>query len=247
MSNYGYVKLYRKSLVSAVFQSEKVWKVWCYCLMRANHQRTCILWEGREMELEPGQFITGRFEAARDCAMKPSTLWYQIRKLHEMRNIDITSDNRHSLITIKKWAQYQSTTVSYDNHIDKRLTTIGQQIGTDKKGENENKERNKHTPSENMMRIFHHWNSKNIRSHRTPTAEMERAFHKSGMSEAEAIQAINNYAVVLNDPESFFSYRWTLEDFLKRKNAGKRFVDSEVLQQFKIRTKPSVTYRAEEI
>jgi len=130
----GYVKLYRKSLESAVFQNANLWKVWCYCLMRANHAPTNILWNGEERPLRPGQFITGRFQAAGDCNMKPSTLWYQLRFLKKMSNIDIVSDNKSSLITVTNWRKYQWTEGGSDTGLDTGLTTNRQGIDTDKNG-----------------------------------------------------------------------------------------------------------------
>ena len=89
----GWIKLYRKSIDSAVFQNEKLWKVWTYCLMRANHKERKIIFMGKEININPGQFITGRFEGAKDCNMKPSTFRDQLDKLKKMKNLDIISDN----------------------------------------------------------------------------------------------------------------------------------------------------------
>jgi hypothetical protein len=108
----GWIKLYRKSLKSAVFQSPRLLQVWCFCLLRANHKQTKILFEGEEITLKPGQFITGRFAGAKECNMQPSTFRNQINKLKEMGNLDIRSDNKKSLLTIIKWNLYQDELIN---------------------------------------------------------------------------------------------------------------------------------------
>ncbi len=105
----GWIKLHRKSLTSAVFQRDKLWRVWCYCLLRANHQERKILWNRQEVRLKPGQFIFGRFECSKDLKMKPSTLWKQMQLLKKMRNCDIQSNSRFSVVTVLNWDTYQNS------------------------------------------------------------------------------------------------------------------------------------------
>ena len=96
----GWLKLHRQSLDSTVFQNANLWQVWCFCLMRANHKPTKIMWNGRENIMEAGQFITGRFEGAKACRMKPSTFRDQLVRLKSLQSLDIKSDNRNSLTTV---------------------------------------------------------------------------------------------------------------------------------------------------
>jgi len=116
----GYIKLFRKSLNSAVFHNSRLWQVWCYCLMRANYKTNKILFEGKELILYPGQFISGRFENSKDCSMKPSTFRDQLCKLKEMKLIDIKSDNKKSIITICNWGFYQGSKNLSDTKSDIR-------------------------------------------------------------------------------------------------------------------------------
>jgi len=116
-----FVKLYRKSLDSPVFQSAKLWQVWSYCLMRANHKATKILFNDKEITLQPGQFITGRFEGSKTCRMKPSTFRNQLTKLKQMKCLDIKSDNKKSIITLVNWTHYQGLINIPDSTLDKSL------------------------------------------------------------------------------------------------------------------------------
>jgi hypothetical protein len=88
--------------------------------------------------------------------------------------------------------------------------------------------------SESMLRIFSFWNEQAVlKHHRELTPEMEKEFRKSGLTEEEVIRSISNYVRVLSDPDSFFTYRWSLVEFLGRKNAAQRFLADDVVEEFK--------------
>ncbi len=145
---HGWIALHRRLLQSDVFRSDRSLKVWIWCLLRANHTQARILWNGSKKEMLPGQFITGRFEGARECHMKPSTFWYQLSLLRRLGNLDIQSDNRNSLVTVVNWVQYQSFSRESDSDVDNRLTTSGQPIDTDNNERRKRMgEKQKSTPS----------------------------------------------------------------------------------------------------
>jgi hypothetical protein len=121
----GWIKLYRRSLESAVFQRDKLWRVWCYCLLRANHRPRKHLWNNEEVILKPGQFIFGRHQAAEDLLMKRSTVWDQMQLLRELGNLDIKSDSRFSLVTVCNWKSYQGSE-------NEKRQRVRQQSDTDK-------------------------------------------------------------------------------------------------------------------
>jgi DNA replication protein DnaD len=131
----SYVKLYRKSLDSTVFQNANLWQVWSYCMMRANHKTTSVLFEGKEIILQPGQFISGRYEGSKACKMKPSTFRNQIDKLKQLKTLDTKSDNKKSIITIVNWGRYQGSINLQDSTLDtsldnKRTQTRSKEINT---------------------------------------------------------------------------------------------------------------------
>jgi len=80
---------------SRVFQNEGLFKIWMWCLLKANHKgQWIIIKTGRgttEVWIEPGQFIFGRLTAAKELKMKPSTVnHYQLGVLpgaRKKRNI----------------------------------------------------------------------------------------------------------------------------------------------------------------
>lgn len=128
----GYIKLHRKVMDSAVFCNANLWKVWCWCLLRANHRKTSILFNGAQLYLEAGQFVSGRFAGSDECKMHPSTFRNKLSQLKNMGNLDIQSDNKKSIITVVKWSKYQIRESVEDSRTDNNRTTTGQQQDTDK-------------------------------------------------------------------------------------------------------------------
>lgn len=123
--NDGWIKLHRKSLDSVVFTNPNLWQVWSYCLMRANHKETKVFFNGEEITLTPGQFITGRMQGAKDCKMKESTFRNQIVKLKNLQKLDSKTDNKKSIITVVNWRVYQTENIKEDSTSDNKRTTKG--------------------------------------------------------------------------------------------------------------------------
>jgi len=76
--------------------------------------------------------------------------------------------------------------------------------------------------------VFEFWNAQKIIVHREPERFKSCVNARLKLYTAEELcQGIKNYADILNSPDHFFSYRWTLSDFLGRKNGIDRFMDQE--------------------
>ena len=129
----GYIKLFRKTLDSRVFQNEGLLKVWIWCLLKANHKKCWVsLKVGRgttEILLQPGQFVFGRYSAAKQLKMAPSTVWKRIKKLEKTTNLILDQkrnskrNSNYTLICITNWATYQTSGKKGDSKGDHRGTT----------------------------------------------------------------------------------------------------------------------------
>nr|WP_241415165.1 hypothetical protein [Clostridium beijerinckii] len=74
--------------------------------------------------------------------------------------------------------------------------------------------------------IFEYWNSKKIIVHKSLTKDIEKAIEKvlKKYSEIEIVQAIDTYSEIL-ESGFYFNYRWSLVDFLNRKNGISTFME----------------------
>ena len=124
--NRGYVHLWRMVKDSAVFQNEGLFKVFVWCLLRANYKEQYVLVKtGRgcsEVRLLPGTFLFGRDSAARELNMKPSTAWKRILKLKKLEFLNIESHSHYSIIYIINWHIYQPTHEKRNSHNDRQGT-----------------------------------------------------------------------------------------------------------------------------
>lgn len=83
--------------------------------------------------------------------------------------------------------------------------------------------------SDKIEEIFNLWNSLKIIQHRKITNSIKSSLiaRLKDYSKDEIKQSINNYKSIIEDPNCYFKYRWTLGDFLSR-GEGKnidRFLD----------------------
>jgi len=141
----GFIHLWRQSIDSRVFKNAELWKVWTWCLMKATWQgRWAEMKTGRskvEVWMEPGQFIFGRKTAAKELGMPESSVRNRMKKLKNMRNVDIKEDTQYSVVSIVNWDSYQGEEIKEDSKEDRQRTGKGQAKDTDKKGKKEKKER----------------------------------------------------------------------------------------------------------
>ena len=108
----GFVVLARRSLESQVFQNDALWKMFCWCLMKANHKDNWVsVTVGKattEVLVRRGQFIFGRESAAKELRMKPSSVRNRIEKLKNMRNVDTKVDSNYTIVSICNYEHYQT-------------------------------------------------------------------------------------------------------------------------------------------
>jgi hypothetical protein len=159
-----WIKSYRKILNSRAFKDPNLLKVWIYCLHKANYEEKWVkVKTGRgdsEVLVKPGQFIFGRKQAAKDLSMKPSSVRNRIKKLKNMRNLDIQADTHYSIITICNWELYQGDYNKLGQGSgqpkDNQRTGIGQPKDTDKKVKKVEKDNNKTNIGNNevALRVF---------------------------------------------------------------------------------------------
>jgi hypothetical protein len=115
-------------------------------------------------------------------------------------------------------------------------------------------ENNINTKESNIKQIFDHWNSKNLIVHRELNSDMEKAINKrlEEFNPETITTAIDRYKTILEDKQYFFEYRWSLTDFLNRKNGitsfmdeGSKWVDYQVRASPKAPQAQNFTQRAE--
>ncbi|EOH58841.1 hypothetical protein [Enterococcus mundtii] len=156
--NLGYIKLYRKVTSSFVWTNSDMFKLWILCLMKASHEDRKFLFNGQEVRLTSGQFVTGAHAIAKeynegvpsDKAIAWRTLWRWLKKFENEELLTIQSNARYSVITIINWSDYQSS--------DKPVTSDGQSndkpVTTNKNDKNDKNDKNNNPRNTRKSRAY---------------------------------------------------------------------------------------------
>ena len=104
----GWVRFHRKSIESSVFQNPNIWFVWCWCLLKATHKEFKFPFNGKDITLYPGEFITGRNKALLELRGLSERQWRNaMGYLKTTSRVSIKTTNKFSLVKVNKWHEYQ--------------------------------------------------------------------------------------------------------------------------------------------
>jgi hypothetical protein len=104
----GWIKLHRSITDSAVFEDAEVLKLWIWILCNAAHSDHDTLFYGSVVTVKEGQIVTGRKKISQQIQMPEARVYRALNILKQLGNIDINSNNKFSVITVAKWAFFQS-------------------------------------------------------------------------------------------------------------------------------------------
>jgi hypothetical protein len=106
----GWVRLPRSMMDSAAWPSDATWKIFCWCILKASYrQRFVNVKTGRGekvVELQPGQFIFGRHEAAKALRMPGTSVADRMARLEQMGFVTIKPVTHYSIVTVCDWETY---------------------------------------------------------------------------------------------------------------------------------------------
>lgn len=129
-----WLKLHRKSLDSQIFSDADLWRIWCWCLLKANWKKGFYMGE----EIKAGEFATGRESASTELGISGSCWYRSMKRLEKLRCITIKANNRFTIISIVNWHKYQAETqnkrTTDGQPADSGRTTGGQPVDTIEEG-----------------------------------------------------------------------------------------------------------------
>lgn len=189
----GWIKLHRKLKNSLVFDNPDLLKVWIWCLLKATHDDYIQMIGLQEVELKKGQFIFGRKVAANELKMSESKTYRLIKKLENMQNLNIKTNNKFSVITIENWGLYQSDDCKSEQQSEQQMnnkrTTNEQQMNTNKNIKN-NKNINNNIYSESLIKKIMSYPGKKTKD--TRDKKLPQLIKKYG--EEQIIRCIERYS-----------------------------------------------------
>lgn len=145
----GWIKIHRQILGSAIFENPNLLKVWIWCLCKATHKPREQMVGLKLVPLEAGQFVTGRKAAAKELGVTESSFYKYIKTLESVGMVSLKSNNKFTVVTIEKWALYQSDNSESDSKVtaeeqqsNNKGTTKEQQSNTNKNVKNDKNVKN---------------------------------------------------------------------------------------------------------
>jgi hypothetical protein len=235
----GYILLSRRTLESGIMQKPPLYfKIWAWLLLRAQYtnygdlrrgqvrtsipeiQEAMSYYVGYRKEKPSKKEVWGVLEWLRNpsCAQSCEHPYEGNAKVTTAEPMIETTKVTHGMvINIVKYSYYQNPK-NYEGN------SVGNDEGTTKdarrkrQGNNSSKKdiRNKH--KDVYTHIFEHWNSKDIIKHRSLNDRAKGSINAKleDYTSEEICQAVDNYAAILRDDRYYFTYKWTLQEFLQR-------------------------------
>jgi uncharacterized phage protein (TIGR02220 family) len=183
----GWVKLYRKLLDHPIFKSkdDKLFKTFIYCLLRAGYKETEIFFNHQSVKLKPGEFITGREQAARDLGFSPKTFDRKVSDLQIMQIMTRTMTHRFSIISITNWDTYQGKTEEIEEDDPPNGTNLHGRCTRD--GHKQERKKENTTYSQNSLEVLSYLNDKTGRHYRDASHIEARLRDGGAVEECKAI------------------------------------------------------------
>jgi uncharacterized phage protein (TIGR02220 family) len=148
----GFIGLHRKIMENQVWCDPHYLKLWLYCLLKASHKKHKILVGNQFIELERGQFVTGRnsLEEELNKGMKPEQrlnglTWFRyLNNLEKWQMLNIKKTNKYSLVTVVNYDYYQHSDSEVEQQVEHQLniscSSVEHQLNTNKNVNNVKKD-----------------------------------------------------------------------------------------------------------
>lgn len=152
MTETGWIKLHRKMLKNPVVMKDSDHlAVWVYLLLNATRVVHFSFFEGKNIEIKPGQLIIGRRRISHDTGIHESKV-QRILKLFENEHLFKQQTGCKSrLISILKWKEYQISEQVTEQQVNNKRTTSEQQVNTIQEGKEYKEEKKERSARENFL------------------------------------------------------------------------------------------------
>lgn len=124
----GYIKLHRSVLGNPRSKSPVWLSLWIHCLCRATYKEYSVIYGGKPITLQPGQFIASYDSLARDTGLSKDQVRHMIGIMKSDMQIATQHDNRCLLVTILNWREYQDGPTQIPTQIPDRSHSDPTQI-----------------------------------------------------------------------------------------------------------------------
>ena len=126
----GYIKIWRKTEDSGLFQLPFAFTLFAYMLMKASHKPIRF----GTVDIQRGQLCTGRHKLAEELGMTEQSIRTALKHLHKMEMLTSKPTNKYTVYTIVNYNNYQDNQPTDNQQTNQQLTneqpTTNQQLTT---------------------------------------------------------------------------------------------------------------------
>ena len=170
----GWIKIHRTIIDKGWFQDSNAVHLWFYLLLKASHSKSEYLWNGQIINLQPGQFVTGRKKIANETGIQESKIERLLKLFESEQQIEQRKTNTSRLISIINYKKFQSNEQPFEQRVNNKRTTSEQRVNTNKElKELKELKNDNYKDSLNPLLIFIFENCPNIQKMSQPMTETE--------------------------------------------------------------------------
>ena len=103
----GYVKVWRKLEDSGIFKDERACQFFLWAMFKATHKPRKQIIGNSVVNLNPGQFVSGRHAASEEMGVSEMVFRNVVKKMKMMDFVTTESTNKYTIFTIINWDRYQ--------------------------------------------------------------------------------------------------------------------------------------------
>jgi len=159
------------------------------------------------------------------------------KRMEELKMITVENSG---IVVVNNYYKYQSEYTrqkAYRQAIQSEVTSDSNKPGLHREKRREEKRRVYKYIRDNYKSVYtkllSHWNSLNLIKHKKIPDDRTYGHINGrlddGYTQKEILQAMSNYAYIINGKKYFWSYKWTLGEFVKR--GLDKFMDLEVAKK----------------
>jgi len=104
-----WIKLYEKLEHSSIYHDSELVHLWVHLLVKAQKFKKTFPWNDGEIELMPGQLLTGRKRLTLETGISESKIQRALKRFIRCGMIEQQTTNKYRIITILNWDTYQNS------------------------------------------------------------------------------------------------------------------------------------------
>lgn len=206
----GFAKIDRGILEWGWYSEPNTRSVFMHLVITANHAPHKYM----GITIDRGQTVTGYPSLARTLGISVQNVRTAFKNLKSTGEVTVKVTGKFSVVTLCNYELYNNKKEGANrvsNSLANSHPTGIQQSSNNTKEEEEEKEE--------VVSVFDSWNRLLIKQHRN-ISKFRGCINGAleHYSKDEIINAMENYQKIVNGDEYWFTHKWTLSDFLTRKN-----------------------------